>query len=59
MKLNFAIDKKLLDFDVLNKGDKKILEHPCNFFILISLMLCAEPRISNFFGSEYLDTKLI
>ena len=47
MKLNFAIDKKLLDFDVLNKGDKKILEHPCNFFILMKIM----KKLINIFSS--------
>ena len=41
-----------------NIGDKKILEHFCNFFTLISFTLWAEPIISNLFGKECFEAKL-
>ena len=41
--LNFLIPKKFLFF--LKREDKKIVSTPCNSLVLISLILCAEPKI--------------
>jgi len=48
--LNLLIPKKFLFF--LNREDKKIIFTDWFCFILISLLLWAEPSIINFFGKE-------
>jgi len=57
--LNLNISKKLFFFLVLNKGETKISEQFCNFLILISFILCADPIILKLVGQQKVEAKLI